>query len=94
VRLIEQLSQILETRPELDLQERLVLKVAISWLDQRDYWALVEQDPGYDPESFERPKYRWEDHPWRVRLTLDEFEQLGPNQFGTVELIDGQPAGK
>jgi hypothetical protein len=84
MRLIEQLHQILETRPELDLEEQLVLKTAISWLDQRDYYALAEQDESYD----------WDAHPWRVRLTVDEFSRLAYNGFGTVEILDGQPAGK
>jgi hypothetical protein len=85
MRLIEQLQQILETRSDLDLEERLILKTAISWLDQRDYWALsAEQNEPYD----------WDAHPWRVRLTLGEFEQLELQQFGTQELLDGQPAGK
>jgi hypothetical protein len=84
MRLIEQLNQILETRLELDLEEQLVLKTAISWLDQRDYYALAEQDESYD----------WAAHPWRVRLTLDEFSRLAYNGFGTVEFLDGQPAGR
>jgi hypothetical protein len=81
LRLIEQLQQILDARQDLDPEELLVLKTAISWLDQRDHWARVEKNAEY------------KDHPWRVRLTYEEFEELGVNQFGTVELLDGQPAG-
>ena len=92
MRLIEQLLQILEARSDLDPEEQLVLKTAISWLDQRDYWVIAERD--YDPDNPQPPSYDRRQHPWRVRLTLDEFERLRYSGFGTVELIDGQPAGK
>jgi hypothetical protein len=54
MRLIEQLYQILKMRPDLDLEERLVLKTAIRWLDQRDYWALAEQNESYEWELIPR----------------------------------------
>jgi hypothetical protein len=85
MRLIDQLQQILETRPDLAPEERLVLKTAISWLDQRDYWVTAGPDDG---------GHNWDAHPWRVSLTLEEFKQLGLQQFGTQELFYGQPAGK
>ena len=40
-RLIDQLKQILETRQDLKPEERLVLKIAVSWLDQQGYWAAA-----------------------------------------------------
>jgi hypothetical protein len=100
VRLIDQLSQILKLRGDLTTDEQLILKVAISALDQIDFnTAHPMPKPELDARGatpvfyaqLEGRQRMWDAWPWRVRLSEEEWQQA---PIGVDELIDGQPQRK